>query len=48
MISIQAWSGRLDVSRLVALHSDWVQAGDQVFTSVSLSDVLEGLSLIHI
>ena len=37
------WSGRLDVSRLVALHSDWVQAGDQVFTSVSLSDVLEGL-----
>ena len=37
------WSGRLDDNRLVALHADWVQAGDQVFTSVSLSDVLEGL-----
>ena len=37
------WSGRLDLSRVVALHADWVQAGDQVFTSVSLSDVLAGL-----
>ena len=37
------WSGKLDVSRVVALHADWVQAGHQVFTSVSLSDVLIGL-----
>ena len=38
------WSGRLDASRTVALSADWVQAGDQVFTSVSISDVLVGLT----
>ena len=38
------WSGRLDGRRSVALHADWVQAGDQVFTSVSISDVLAGLT----
>ncbi|WP_413747387.1 thiamine pyrophosphate-binding protein [Synechococcus sp. MIT S9507] len=38
------WSGQLDSSRMVALHADWVQAGNQVFTSVSLSDVLAGLT----
>ena len=38
------WSGSLDPSRIVALHADWVQAGHQVFTSVSISDVLEGLT----
>jgi indolepyruvate decarboxylase len=38
------WSGRLDASRTVALSADWVQAGDQVFTSVSISDVLAGLT----
>ena len=37
------WSGHLDASRVISLHADWVQAGDQVFTSVSLSDVLTGL-----
>lgn len=38
------WSDQLDISRMVALHADWVQAGNQVFTSVSLSDVLAGLT----
>jgi indolepyruvate decarboxylase len=38
------WSGSLDPRRIVALHADWVQAGDQVFTSVSISDVLAGLT----
>lgn len=38
------WSGHLDPNRTVALHADWVQAGDQVFTSVSISDVLAGLT----
>jgi len=38
------WSGSLDSNRLVALHADWVQAGNQVFTSVSISDALEGLT----
>lgn len=37
------WSGHLDTSRVISLHADWVQAGDQVFTSVSLSEVLTGL-----
>ena len=37
------WSGHLDASRVISLHADWVQAGDQVFTSVSLSEVLTGL-----
>ena len=38
------WSGSLDPNRIVSLHADWVQAGDQVFTSVSISDVLSGLT----
>ena len=38
------WSGSLDPTRIVSVHADWVQAGDQVFTSVSISDVLEGLT----
>ena len=38
------WSGSLDPKKIIALHSDWVKAGDQVFTSVSISDVLEGLT----
>ena len=38
------WSGSLDPTRIVSIHADWVQAGDQVFTSVSISDVLEGLT----
>lgn len=38
------WSGSLDPKRIIALHSDWVQAGDRVFTSVSISDVLAGLT----
>ena len=38
------WSGTLDPSRIVAMHADWVQACDQVFTSVSISDVLAGLT----
>ncbi len=38
------WSGSLDPKRVVALHADWVQASDQVFTSVSISDVLEGIT----
>ena len=38
------WSGSLDSSRLIAVHADWVQAGHQVFTSVSISDVLAGLT----
>ena len=38
------WSGSLDQNRIVSIHADWVQAGDQVFTSVSISDVLEGLT----
>ena len=38
------WSGSLDSSRLIAVHADWVQAGHQVFTSVSISDVLTGLT----
>ena len=38
------WSGSLDQTRIVSIHADWVQAGDQVFTSVSISDVLEGLT----
>ena len=38
------WSGSLDPSRIISIHSDWVQAGDQVFTSVSISDVLQGLT----
>ena len=38
------WSGSLDPTRIMSIHSDWVQAGDQVFTSVSISDVLEGLT----
>ena len=37
------WSGHLDTRRVISLHADWVQAGDQVFTSVSLSEVLAGL-----
>ena len=37
------WSGHLDASRVISLHADWVQAGDQVFTSVSISEVLAGL-----
>ena len=37
------WSGRLDPNSTVSLYSDWVQAGDLVFTSVSISDVLAGL-----
>ena len=38
------WSGSLNKTRVVSIHADWVQAGDQVFTSVSISDVLEGLT----
>ena len=38
------WSGSLDPKQTVSIHGDWVQAGDQVFTSVSISDVLEGLT----
>ena len=38
------WSGRLDPARVVSLHADWVQSGDRVFTSVSISDVLAGLT----
>ncbi|AII49742.1 indolepyruvate decarboxylase [Synechococcus sp. KORDI-52] len=38
------WSGSLDSNRLIAVHADWVQAGHQVFTSVSISDVLAGLT----
>ena len=38
------WSGHLDPRSIVSLHADWVQAGEQVFTSVSLSDVLIGLT----
>ena len=38
------WSGSLDPTRIVSIHADWVQAGNQVFTSVSISDVLEGLT----
>ena len=38
------WSGSLDPSRMVALHADWVQTGDRVFTSVSISDVIAGLT----
>jgi len=38
------WSGSLDQTRIVSIHADWVQAGDQVFTSVSISDVLQGLT----
>ena len=37
------WSGHLDASRVISLHADWVQAGEQVFTSVSISEVLAGL-----
>ena len=37
------WSGRVDPNCTVSLYSDWVQAGDLVFTSVSISDVLAGL-----
>jgi len=37
-------SGSLDPKRIIALHADWVQAGDRVFTSVSISDVLAGLT----
>ena len=38
------WSGSLAPSRMVALHADWVQTGDRVFTSVSISDVIAGLT----
>ncbi len=38
------WSGRMNASLTVSLHADWVQAGDQVFTCVSISDVLAGLT----
>ncbi|MEB3308278.1 MAG: thiamine pyrophosphate-binding protein, partial [Cyanobacteriota bacterium] len=38
------WSGRVDSRRMVSLYADWVQSGDQVFTSVSISDVLSGLT----
>ena len=38
------WSGRLNPNTMISLHSDWVRAGDRVFTSVSLADVLEGLT----
>lgn len=38
------WSGSLDPKRIIALHADWVQAGDRVFTSVSISDALAGLT----
>ena len=38
------WSGSLDPKTIIALHADWVQAGDQVFTSVSISDVLAGIT----
>ena len=30
------WSGSLDPKTIIALHADWVQAGHQVFTSVSI------------
>ena len=38
------WSGSLDPKAIIALHADWVQAGDQVYTSVSISDVLAGIT----
>ena len=38
------WSGSLDPKTIIALHADWVQAGHQVFTSVSISDVLLGIT----
>jgi len=38
------WSGSLNPNRIVSVHADWVQAGHQVFTSVSISDVLGGLT----
>ena len=38
------WSGSLDPTRIVSIHADWVQAADQVFTSVGISDVLDGLT----
>ena len=38
------WSGNVDPNCTVSLYSDWVQAGDLVFTSVSISDVLAGLT----
>ena len=38
------WSDQLDPRRIISLRSDWVQAGNQVFTGVSLADLLEGLT----
>ena len=38
------WSGSLDPKTIISLHADWVQAGHQVFTSVSIGDVLIGLT----
>ena len=38
------WSGSLNPNRIISVHADWVQAGHQVFTSVSISDVLVGLT----
>jgi indolepyruvate decarboxylase len=42
------WSARLDPRRIISLRDDWVQVGGadavQVFTSVGLEDMLEGLA----
>ena len=38
------WSGHVDPSRTMSIYPDWVQAGDLVFTSVSISDVLAGMT----
>jgi indolepyruvate decarboxylase len=37
------WSQKLPQERIISLRSDWVAANQQVFTSVSLGDVLSGL-----
>jgi len=38
------WSCKLDPQCVISLRADWVQASEQVFTSVSLGDVLAGLT----
>ncbi|WP_413441424.1 alpha-keto acid decarboxylase family protein [Synechococcus sp. MIT S1220] len=38
------WSDQLDPRRIISLRADWVQAGNQVFTGVSLADLLAGLT----
>lgn len=38
------WSDQLDPRKIISLRADWVQAGHRVFTSVSLADVLQGLT----